>query len=56
MSTPTGEETHVRRQAVLDQVERAKKPSRVPVVPTRDEVHKLFAFAFSSNLVRPSQS
>jgi integron integrase len=26
----------------LDEVERAKKPARVPVVLTRDEVHKLF--------------
>jgi len=27
----------------LDQVERAKKPTRVPVVLTRDEVHQLFS-------------
>jgi integrase len=27
----------------LDKVERAKKPARLPVVLTRDEVHKIFA-------------
>src|SRR5438067_532231 len=27
----------------IDQVERAKRPKRVPVVLTRDEVHKIFA-------------
>src|SRR5436309_14745643 len=27
----------------IDQVERAKKPKRIPMVLTRDEVHKIFA-------------
>jgi site-specific recombinase XerD len=27
----------------IDQVERAKRPKRVPVVRTRDEIHKIFA-------------
>ena len=35
----------VLRQEVgwIDQVERAKRPKRIPVVLTRDEVHKIFA-------------
>jgi len=28
----------------IDEVERAKKPKRIPVVLTRDEVHKLFSY------------
>jgi site-specific recombinase XerD len=27
----------------IDQVERARKPKRIPIVLTRDEVHKIFA-------------
>jgi integron integrase len=36
---------HVLKQEIgwLDNVERAKRPARVPVVLTRDEVHKIFA-------------
>ena len=36
---------HVLKQEIgwLDNVERIKRPARVPVVLTRDEVHKIFA-------------
>lgn len=33
----------------LDGVERAKKPARLPVVLTRDEVHKIFAHLHGTN-------
>src|SRR5207247_3629121 len=33
----------------LDGVERAKKPAQLPVVLTRDEVHKIFAHLHGTN-------
>jgi site-specific recombinase XerD len=45
LSAPLFFYRHVLNQEIgwLDNVERVKRPARVPVVLTRDEVHKIFA-------------